>query len=50
MHPIKSVSGVLVAAPIEAHEFDPALPCCTVCTTFACRDRVDSIRGELTNR
>lgn len=50
MHPIKSVSGVLVAAPIEAHEFDPALPCCAICTTFACRDRVDSIRGELTNR
>jgi hypothetical protein len=46
MHPIKSVSGVLVAAPIEAHDFEPAFPCCAVCTTFACRDRVDSIRDE----
>ncbi len=50
MHPIKSVSGVLVAAPFEAHDFEPAFPCCAVCTTFACRDRVDSIRGEQTNR
>jgi hypothetical protein len=46
MHPIKSVSGVFVAAPFEAHDFDPAFPCCAVCTTFACRDRIDSIRKE----
>jgi hypothetical protein len=46
MHPIKSVSGVLVAAPIEAHEFEPSFPCCTVCTTFACRDRVETLRNE----
>jgi hypothetical protein len=44
MHPIKSVSGVLVSAPIEAHDFDPVFPCCAVCTTLACRDRVESIR------
>jgi hypothetical protein len=46
MNPIKSVSGVLVAAPIEAHDFNPIFPCCAVCTTFACRDRVESIRNE----
>ncbi|MCP3861270.1 MAG: hypothetical protein GY704_16580, partial [Phycisphaeraceae bacterium] len=46
MHPIKSVSGVLVSAPIEAHDFEPAFPCCAVCATFACRDRVESIRNE----
>jgi hypothetical protein len=46
MHPIKSVSGVLVAAPIEAHDFSPSFPCCAVCTTINCRDRVESIRKE----
>lgn len=46
MHPIKSVSGVLVSAPIEAHDFSPTFPCCAVCTTFNCRDRVEMIRNE----
>jgi len=40
MHPIKSVSGVLVLAPVAAHEFSPAFPCCTTCTTLNCQDRV----------
>ena len=47
MHPIKSVSGVLVAAPIEAHDFNPAFPCCAICTTMNCQNRVASIRAEL---
>jgi hypothetical protein len=47
MHPIKSVSGVLVAAPIEAHDFSPSFPCCATCTTIHCQDRVASIRAEL---
>jgi len=47
MHPIKSVSGVLVAAPIEAHDFSPSFPCCATCTTVHCQDRVASIRAEL---
>lgn len=44
MHPLKSVSGVLVLAPIEAHEFSPAFPCCTTCTTLDCQDRAASLR------
>ena len=47
MHPIKSVSGVLVAAPIEAHDFSPSFPCCAVCTTFNCEKRVAELRKEL---
>ena len=45
MHPIKSVSGVLVLAPIEAHDFSPAFPCCATCTTLACQERVASLRS-----
>jgi hypothetical protein len=44
MHPIKSVSGVLVLAPVEAHEFSPAFPCCATCTTLACQDSAASLR------
>jgi len=44
MHPTKSVSGVLVMAPVEAHEFSPAFPCCATCTTLACQERVASLR------
>ena len=46
MHPTKSVSGVLVVAPIEAHDFSPAFPCCTTCTTLACQDRVSALRAN----
>jgi hypothetical protein len=45
MHPIKSVSGVLVLAPVEAHEFSPAFPCCTTCTTLACQERIATLRN-----
>lgn len=44
MHPIKSVSGVLVLAPVEAHDFSPAFPCCATCTTLNCQERIDSLR------
>lgn len=44
MHPLKSVSGVLVLAPIEAHEFSPSFPCCATCTTLACQERIASLR------
>ena len=43
MHPTKSVSGVLVLAPVEAHEFSPAFPCCVTCTTLACQERAASL-------
>lgn len=46
MHPIKSVSGVLVYAPIEAHDFSPGFPCCTTCTTLDCQDRIASLRSR----
>ena len=46
MHPIKSVSGVLVLAPVEAHEFSPAFPCCATCTTLDCQERIASLRSR----
>ena len=47
MHPTKSVSGVLVLAPIEAHDFSPAFPCCTTCTTLACQDRAAELKSRI---
>lgn len=44
MQPIKSVSGVLVLAPIEAHAFSPAFPCCATCTTLTCQERIAGLR------
>ncbi len=44
MHPVKSVSGVLIAAPITAHDFSPAFPCCASCTTLACQERVAELK------
>lgn len=46
MHPLKSVSGVLVLAPVEAHSFSPAFPCCATCTTLDCQDRIASLRSQ----
>jgi len=46
MHPIKSVSGVLVLAPIEAHDFNPAFPCCVTCTTLDCQERAAAVRSQ----
>ena len=46
MHPIKSVSGVLVLATVEAHTFSPAFPCCATCTTLNCQERVASLRSR----
>jgi hypothetical protein len=42
-HPVKSVSGVLVLAPIEAHSFSPAFPCCATCTTLDCQERAAAL-------
>jgi len=44
MSPIKSVSGVLVLAPVEAHSFSPAFSCCATCTTLACQERAAGLR------
>lgn len=46
MHPTKSVSGVLVLAPIDAHDFSPAFPCCTTCTTLSCQERIATLRAR----
>ncbi|MEJ2580665.1 MAG: vitamin B12 dependent-methionine synthase activation domain-containing protein [Acidobacteriota bacterium] len=46
MQPIKSVSGFLVLAPIEAHTFSPSFPCCATCTTLACQERIASLQNS----
>jgi hypothetical protein len=40
MHPLKSVSGVLVAGPAEIHVFDPSYPFCDECRDRTCRGRI----------
>jgi hypothetical protein len=44
MSPIKSVSGVLVLAPVEAHCFSPSFTCCSTCTTLNCQERAAELR------
>ncbi len=46
MQPLKSVSGVLVAGRAEIHDFDDDFPCCSLCSTRECRNRIDRIRIE----
>ncbi len=43
MSPIKTVSGVLVAAPAEAHKFRPDFPFCDDCQTRECGRRMASV-------
>jgi len=43
MSPIKTVSGVLVAAPGEAHKFRPEFPFCDDCQTRECGRRMASV-------
>lgn len=43
MSPIKTVSGVLVAAPGEAHKFRPDFPFCDDCQTHECGRRMASV-------
>jgi hypothetical protein len=43
MSPIKSVSGVLVAGPGEAHRFRPDFPFCDDCRTRDCGRRMASV-------
>lgn len=47
MQPTKSVSGVLVLAQLEAHEFSPAFPCCATCSTLDCQERAASLRSQI---
>lgn len=47
MQPLKSVSGVIVAGPVDIHRFSPEFPCCDRCTTRECQDRIASLgRGQ----
>lgn len=43
MSPIKTVSGVLVAGPGEAHKFRPDFPFCDDCRTHECGRRMASV-------
>jgi hypothetical protein len=40
MHPLKSVSGVLVAGHPDNHDFDDDFPFCSECSTRDCRVRI----------
>lgn len=44
MLPLKSVSGVLVVGPGEAHRFHPTYAFCEHCGTRQCRDRMALVR------
>jgi cobalamin-dependent methionine synthase I len=46
MSPIKTVSGVLVAGPGEAHRFRPDFPFCDDCRTHECGRRMASVLGK----
>jgi hypothetical protein len=43
MHPLKSVSGVLVAGPAEIHDFENDFDFCDACATLECRVRIASV-------
>ena len=45
MSPIKSVSGVLVAAPPQAHRFRPDFEFCDLCVERTCLGRMASLRS-----
>ena len=49
MQPLKSVSGVLVAADREVHEFDIDFEFCTDCSDQGCRERIQSVLYETLN-
>jgi hypothetical protein len=38
---------VLVLAPLAAHDFSPAFPCCAGCATLDCRERVAALAARL---
>lgn len=43
MLPLKSVSGVIVAGPAEAHRFEDVYPFCSSCRARDCRERIDGL-------
>jgi len=46
MTPLKSVSGVLLAAPPAAHDFDDDFPFCSECATHECRTRLRALASQ----
>lgn len=46
MEPLKSISGVLVAARPEDHRFDNTYPFCGACTTQTCRSRIAAVESR----
>ena len=45
MTPLKSVSGLIVAAAAQAHRFRADFPFCDACATRQCRHRIASLRA-----
>lgn len=43
MHPLKSISGILVAGAIDIFDFDDDFPFCSSCATRSCRARIASL-------
>jgi hypothetical protein len=46
MQPVKSISGILVAADIEAHRFRPAFSFCKQCKEHKCVQRLLLLENE----
>jgi hypothetical protein len=43
MQPLKSVSGVVIAAPKKVHSFAPSYDFCRQCETRSCRERIRAL-------
>lgn len=50
MSPLKSISGVIAAAPYEVFDIDDTYPFCADCTTHSCRDRFAALQRSRQTR
>jgi len=46
MTPLKSITGVMIAASKENHYFEMIYPCCEICRTLSCRERLAELERE----
>lgn len=46
MHPLKSISGVMIVGPKEIHDFDMTYSFCDECADQGCRERIRAIMGN----
>ncbi|MBN1212060.1 MAG: hypothetical protein JXA92_05730 [candidate division Zixibacteria bacterium] len=46
MSPLKSITGVMIAARKEKHYFEMIYPCCGSCRTPSCRERLTELERE----